>query len=86
MISSFHNFLFLLTKGQLKHLYIVMQMTTAKQQFGKHITGVKLSTTEGHPQLGNGPTNIHSRETQEKCFLWGLCQGNIQVKFRSWQL
>jgi hypothetical protein len=35
-------------------------MPIARQRLGKLIRAVTLSTTEGHPLLGNGPINTHS--------------------------
>jgi hypothetical protein len=53
-------------------------MTIARQRLGKHSPGVTLSTIEGHRLLGNETINKHSRTTEEKCFRWGPCRGNIR--------
>jgi hypothetical protein len=39
---------------------IVTHMTIARQQLGKHIPEVTLSTIEGYALLGNGPINTYS--------------------------
>jgi hypothetical protein len=38
--------------------YIVTYRPIARQWFGKNIPEVTLSTTEGHPLLGNEPINV----------------------------
>jgi hypothetical protein len=40
--------------------HIVTDMSTARQQIGKHIPEVPLSKIEGRPLLCNGPINTHS--------------------------
>jgi hypothetical protein len=50
----------------------------AMQWLGKHSPGVTFSTTEGHPLLGNGPINRHSRTTEENCFPRGPCRGIVR--------
>jgi hypothetical protein len=37
-------------------------MPIARQRLGEHIPEVRFSTIEGHPLLGNGPINMHSRQ------------------------
>jgi hypothetical protein len=53
-------------------------MTIARKLLGKHNPGVTLPTIEGHPLLGNGPINTHSRTTEEKCFPGCPCRGIIR--------
>jgi hypothetical protein len=57
-------------------------MTIAGQRLGKHSPGVTLSTIEGHPLLGNGPINTHSRTTEEKNFPRGPCREIIKEQRR----
>jgi hypothetical protein len=42
-------------------------MTIACQQLGKHSPGVTLLKV-GHPLLGNGPLNMHSRTREDGVF------------------
>jgi hypothetical protein len=53
-------------------------MAIARQRLDKHNPGVILSKIEGHPLLGNGLINTHSRTAEEKYFPWRPCRGNIR--------
>jgi hypothetical protein len=64
-------------------------MIIARQQLGKHITGVMLSTIKGHLLLVNGSVNRLCQQYRF-CFLWGPCRVVIRgssseagVQFRS---
>jgi hypothetical protein len=57
-------------------------MSIARQRHDKHSPGDTLSTI-GHPLLGNGRINTHSRTAEEKCFPWGPCRGIIRGHRRS---
>jgi hypothetical protein len=61
----------------------VTHMTIARQRLGKHIPGVTLSTIKGHPLLGNGSIDTHSRTTEETCFPRGPHRGIIRGHRRS---
>jgi hypothetical protein len=56
----------------------VRHVTIARRRLGERVPGVTLSTTEGHPLLGNVSINKHSRTIEEKCFPWGPCRRNIR--------
>jgi hypothetical protein len=53
-------------------------MTVALQRLGKHSPGVTLSTTEGHPLLGNRPINTHFKTREKKDSPWGPCRRIIR--------